>query len=234
VKWSVGNTPYEVYTPSLASSDSLDMLPHGLDVRNKVISTVGTVAHRRPSLYEVYPMSLSPVLLPIWEQVNQDANNNATVDNTATIVNFDARFREMIQVHTNQNDRYEMAQSLRACRKPRELPVQFFRCKLREFNSYIEWIPGTEPALSDQQMKQTFHDAMPPTWRERFAKGGNSLNGMTFVQVVQFFRQQEVQAARKILENNFNFIVTYPFFFGRYCNTGSECFHSPESGVGRS
>jgi hypothetical protein len=77
VKWSVNNTRYEVYAPSLASFDILDMLPHGLAVRNKVISTVGTVAHRGPSLYEVYPRSLSPVLLPMWEQVIQDANSNA-------------------------------------------------------------------------------------------------------------------------------------------------------------
>jgi hypothetical protein len=108
----------------------------------------------------------------------------------------------MIAVHATPEDCYDFVQSLRACRKPRELPVQTSLYKLREFNSYIDWTPGDEPALNEQQVKQAFHDTMSPTWRERFANADNSLAGMTMAQVVQYFRKQEDQAARKMNKNS--------------------------------
>lgn len=201
IKWTINNTKYEVYLPTLLTFELADLLAHGVSIRNKVLTTVGTAAHRGPSLYEVYSRALSPVLLSVWEQLNQEANNNPLVNNTQTVNHFDSRFREMIAVHATQEDRYDLVQALRACRKPRELPVQTFWYKLREFNSYIDWIPGNEPALNEQQVKQALHDAMPPTWRERFANAGNSLAGMTMAQVVQYFRKQEDQATRKMNEN---------------------------------
>ena len=59
----------------------------------------------------------------MWEQINTDADNDAAVDNTQTVDNFDARLREFIQVHATADDRYELAQYLRACRKPRDITV---------------------------------------------------------------------------------------------------------------
>ena len=202
IKWTINNTKYEVYLPTLQTFELSDIVSHGVTLRNKVMTTVGTAAHRGLSLYEVYSRSLSPVLLTDWEQLNQEADNDPNVNNIATVNHFDSRLREMIAVHATSDNRYELVQSLRACRKPRDLPVQTFWYKLREFNSYVDWIPGNEPALNEQQVKQAFHDAMPPTWQERFANAGNSLVGMTMAQVVQYFRKQEDQAARKMNENN--------------------------------
>jgi hypothetical protein len=202
IKWVIGNTRYEVYVPSISSFDTEDILPHGQALRTKVLAAVGTAAHRGPSLFEVYSRSLSPVLSSMWEGGLKNAEEDELVHNTKTIENFDARFKDLIQVHSTTDERYELAQFLRGCRKPRDLPVQSFWYKLREINTYIEWLPGEEPALNEQQLKQAFHDAMPPTWRERFANAGNSLNGMTMAQVAQYFRGHESQATRKMLENN--------------------------------
>jgi hypothetical protein len=44
-------------------------------------------------------------------------------------------------------------------------------------------LPGEQPALNEQQLKQALHYAMPPTWRERFANAGNSITGITMEQV---------------------------------------------------
>jgi hypothetical protein len=202
IKWTTNASKYEVYVPILSSFGNMDLIAHAVAVRTKVLSSVGTVAHRGPALYELYPRSLPFVLLSEWEQLNSEADQAETVDNTTTIVNFDARLREFIEAHATADFRYELAQFLRSCHKPMNLPVHTFSYKLREFNSYIEWIPGTKPKLNDQQLKQAFHDAMPPTWRDRFANAGNTVTTLSMPQLLQYFRTQEEQAARKMLENN--------------------------------
>jgi hypothetical protein len=155
-----------------------------------------------PAHYEVFPRSLPFVLLSEWEQINAEADQADDVDNTTTIANFDTRLREFFQAHATADYRYELAQFLRSCHKPMNLPVHTFSYKLREFNSYIEWIPGTEPKLNDHQLKQAFHDAMPPTWRDRFANAGNTVTTLSMSQLLQYFRTQKEQASRKMQENN--------------------------------
>ena len=61
---------------------------------------------------------------------------------------------------------------------------------------------GTKPKLNDQQLKQAFHDAMPPTWRDRFANAGNTVTTLSMPQLLQYFRTKEEQASRKMQENN--------------------------------
>ena len=146
-------------------------------------------------------LELSLVLSTVWEQINTDANNDPNVDNTETEAHFDERLREFISVHSTADDCYEWVQYLRACCKPRELPVQAFWYKLRKLNSYIMWIPGNEPSLTDPQMKQAFHDGMQNTWRERFTNAGNSISTITMAEVVPYFRKQEALAAKTMIEN---------------------------------
>ena len=202
IKWTRGTSRYEVYVSILHSLELGEVLPHSMSVRDKVLTTVNTDAQKGPSLYKVFPRTMTPVLRVTWDQVNQEADNNPDVDNTMTIENFDARLREFIAAHATAEDRYNLVQHLRACGKPRELPVQSFWYKLREFNSYVAWIPGTEPALNEQQMRQAFYDAMPPTWRKWFANLGNSVGSTSMVVVVCYFRQQEREATRKMQDNN--------------------------------
>ena len=59
IKWSRGTSRYEVYVPTLSTLELNDLLPHCMAVRAKGLSTVGTDAHKGPSLYEVFPRSLS-------------------------------------------------------------------------------------------------------------------------------------------------------------------------------
>jgi hypothetical protein len=196
IKWKQENTKYEVYTPILKSMDIGEMIPHIISIKSKVTTTVSEEDHAGPSLFEVFPRSLSIVLATIWEQVRDDALNN-----DETVANFDNRAKDLLAVHATSDDRYDLVQQLRAIRKPRELPVQAFWYKLKEFNSYIDWLPGTEPALTEGQLKQTFHDSMPITWRERFANAGNTVLALAMAEMVRYFRKQENQAFKKGLEN---------------------------------
>jgi hypothetical protein len=104
ITWVIANTRYEVYVPSISSFDIEDILPHGHALRTKVVAAVGTAAHRWPSLFEVYSRSLSPVLSAMWDGVMKNAEEDELIDNTKTIENFDARFRDLIQIHSTTDE----------------------------------------------------------------------------------------------------------------------------------
>jgi hypothetical protein len=42
---------------------------------------------------------------------------------------------------------------------------------------------------------------MPAAWKERFVNSGASITQMTTTQVVGYFRQQEKQVLKKMIEN---------------------------------
>jgi hypothetical protein len=58
-------------------------------------------------------------------------------------------------------------------------------------------MPGTEPPLNVNQLKQGFYDAMPPTWKERIVSSGNSVSSMPIAQMVRYFKAQETLEAKK-------------------------------------
>jgi hypothetical protein len=66
----------------------------------------------------------------------------------------------------------------------------------------MDWVPGVEDYLNENQLKQAFYDYMPPTWRERFVQAGHSSRAMTLAQVLHYFRQQESLTEREQAEND--------------------------------
>jgi hypothetical protein len=83
------------------------------------------------------------------------------------------------------------------------MKVQTFWNRIREINKHIEWLPGSEPVLTDDQLQQSFYDAMPETWKvpetwkDRYVDSGSVFEDSTFAEVVQYFRRQESNANKK-------------------------------------
>lgn len=103
IKWSIGNNRYEIYHTILDTFDVDKTLPHVLTFRSKVDTTVGVAAHKGPSLYQVFPRTLSLVLRGIWETINESADNDPAMDNTQTSDNFDNRLREFIAINATED-----------------------------------------------------------------------------------------------------------------------------------
>jgi len=130
----------------------------------------------------------------MWDIIAQDQDE--------TLESFDNCLRTFIESHATTDDQHELIQQLRTPKKPRELPVHNFYYRLRELNAYVEWLPGTEPPLTDNQLKQAFYDAMPNSWRERFIGAGHSNLTMSMAELIRYFRLQENLAIKKMAENS--------------------------------
>ena len=62
VKWSITNTCYEVALPFLQGLEIGEVLQHCLDVRHRVLNIITNNAHEAPSLFRVFPQTISAVL----------------------------------------------------------------------------------------------------------------------------------------------------------------------------
>ena len=196
IKWQIANSKYEIHTPELSDLDIAVFLPHCLDVRNKIVSAVSAENHKAPSLFRVFPCTISPVLRSIWDNLVEGAPNDASE------LDFNGCLLDFIAVHVTAEDRHDLLTQLRSANKPRDMHVQTFYYRLRKINDYVVWMPGNEISLTEDQLKQAFYDAMPNTWRERFLTAGKSIHADTFAQTIRYFRQQEILAAQKQLAND--------------------------------
>ena len=194
LKWNIGNSRYEVHVAILDGLETGDLLRHCLEVRDRVKKVVTTAAHVAPSLFRVFDRTISLVLQATWDNVLTEV---AERDEAA----FDEVLKLFIAANCSSGDRYDVVQQIRRPTKPRALLVQNFFYRLREINSYVSWLPGTEPALDDNQMKQSLFNGMPQKWRDRFEASGSQIENKTIQELVRYFRQQESNARRKQLEN---------------------------------
>lgn len=197
VKWSIGNSRYEIYTTTLEDIDVGALISHCLAVKYKIRQAVTTPAHFEQSLFRVFPRTLSNVLRPIWDVIVSDQDEIAESED-----GFEEAIKEFIATHADSQDRHELVKQLRTAVKPMNLSVQAFYYRLLEINQMVVWLPGNVDRLDDNQLKHVLHDAMPETWRDRFMNAGNSIDTSTLAQVLRYFRQQENRALRKARDNS--------------------------------
>jgi hypothetical protein len=84
-------------------------------------------------------------------------------------------FEKFIAGLTTDQDRHELIQLLRPL-KPR---VQSLYYRLIQLNGYVNYLPGNDYPLTEDQLKQSFHDGMPPTWKERFLTTGFAVRNVS-------------------------------------------------------
>ena len=120
IKWQIANGKYEIHTPELSDLDIAVLLPHCIDVRNKILSAVSTENHKAASLFRVFPRTISFVLRSIWDNIV------AGVPNDPSEADFNGCLMEFIAVHVTAEDRHDLLVQLRSARKPRDLHVQTF------------------------------------------------------------------------------------------------------------
>lgn len=199
LKWKMTTSNYEIHIGQLDSFNTGDVVEHSTNFIHAVKQTVTTIAHVGPSLFKTYSRTLSKPLDSIWKSVLQDVLHTGRPQNTEE--DFEYFLKAFVAVHTSPEDRYEALQQLRLYRKPPTLMVQSFYYRIREVNEMISWMPGTEPALDDRQIRQVFHDGMPQAWKSRFADAGKSTSVSQLADLLKYFRTQERQQAIKAHEN---------------------------------
>ena len=193
-KWIQDSQCYEIHSPKLVSFELEDLLPHCLEVRQRVITVCAENDHKGPSLYQILGRTLATPLRALWETITSGITQ-------FSVANFDLSLRAFIAATATSDDKHELLQQLRNPSKPRALSVRAFYYRLIELNGYAFWMPGEELSLSHLEIKQAFYDGMPPTWRERFVQAGKSQSQVQQADLIRYFQLQERLATSKASEN---------------------------------
>jgi hypothetical protein len=204
IKWVVRKNKYEIHIPVLCRYELGHVTEHCLLVMHKINQEVGIdEATRYASYVAVLPRTLSVTLLSMWDNVLVE---KPIVDDDVDGVHADITgFRTWIQLFIASNatdlDTHELLDFIRQSNKPRTMKVQAFYIRLHELNDMVEWLPGNETKLTEKQLDQAFHDAMPDVWTARYANAGRSVRMDTHAQMLHFFRTQQAYADRADFRN---------------------------------
>ena len=101
-------------------------------------------------------------------------------------------------------DRHALLQYLRQGfpKKPKRITVQVLVTLFQQLNNMAGWLPGQMPILTEEELKQAYHDCMPSSWTERLAATGRTVPGESLQTLRMYFGQQETLAKRLEDANN--------------------------------
>jgi hypothetical protein len=117
LKWSHGDTKYEIFISILDNLELMFLSPHCLDAKEKIEQVVSD-AHLSQALFRVFPRTVSTVLRTIWDIMLQDQQP------AETEAAFDLCLRSFIDSHSTTDDRHDLINQLHQAHKPREILVQ--------------------------------------------------------------------------------------------------------------
>ena len=196
LRFKQGTTGFEIYYRELTTADLKDVLPHCLKFKTSMTNLGLTQAQLGQTMQRQFVRTLSQVLGIVWQQILVDFPPADT-----SVEAFDQLLRHFIAAHADEEDRQELANQLRAIHRPRWLSSTNYMYQFRERCSYIEWLPGTTPALTDDEMKAAFFNGFPESWKRDWNKSKGTLTNYTLVEISRFMRRLERDATHVALQN---------------------------------
>jgi hypothetical protein len=168
------------------------IVSHCLTVMHKIDARVGNnAANRFASNMNMFPRTLSLPHVATWDTVHVD-HPLAAQD----VACFQQAIWHFIAVHATDEDRHELLDYICSVAKPRKMDVQTYYSRLHELNNQVNWLPGTDLPLTEDQLHQAFFDGVPITWKERFENAGRSVRNITRADLLRFFRMQQKASDR--------------------------------------
>ena len=126
-------------------------------------------------LFAMFNSMLNGQALTEWQAVY-----NALADGTALdLAQLEQSIQALIAAFAVDADRHALLQYLRQGfpKKPKRITVQVLVTLFQQLNNMADWLPGHMPILTEEELKQAYHDRMPSSWTERYAATGHTVPG---------------------------------------------------------
>jgi hypothetical protein len=157
---------------------------------HKIDAHVGNhPVERFASYMDVFPHTLSLPHVATWDTILID-HPLATQDEAG----FQPAMRHFIAMHTTDEDCHELLDYIRSVAKPCKMDVQTYYIRLHELNCQVDWLPGNDFPLTEDQLHQAFFDGMPTAWKERYKNTGRCVHTTPQAKLHRFFQMQQKAA----------------------------------------
>jgi hypothetical protein len=197
IKWTIEKEKYEIHQTILEKVEIGEILTHCLRVVHKIKTEVGYNEKKLvKSHIQVLPRTFSIPLTAMWDQIAEEF-----LMNEEKLANFNILLRHFFEAHSTDDDRHDLLTQIRNVRLPKQMKTQSFFYRLRELNDYVDWLPGHEPKLTEDQLNLAFYTGMRLKWKERYVNAGKSIQHNNRQSLLRYFRNQQVAAERNQILN---------------------------------
>jgi hypothetical protein len=140
-------------------------------------------AANRFALYmNVFPCTLSLPHVATWDTVLVD--HPLAVQDVAS---FQQAIWHFIAVHATD----ELLDYIHSVAKPRKMDIQTYYSCLCELNHQVDWLPGADLPLTEDQLHQAFLDGMHTIWKEQCVNASRrSICNTACADLLRFFCMQ--------------------------------------------
>jgi hypothetical protein len=179
---TISATKNEIVSHILSKFELGNIMAHCLTVMHKIDARVGNNAVNRFTSYmNVFPCTLSLPHVARWDTVLVD--HPLAAQDMASIQQAIWHF---IAVHATNKDYHELL-DICSIAKPCKMDVQTYTSCLHELNHQVDWLPGTDLPLTEDQLHQAFFDGMPTIWKEQYENAGHSVHNTTYADLLRVF-----------------------------------------------
>ena len=191
-------TTHEMYLPYL---DGLQVTLGDIVLHCKrVFEEVRSKNIRHDGLFATFNSMLNGQALTEWQAVCNTLPDGTALD----LAQLEQSIQALIAAFAVDADRHALLQYLRQDfpKKPKRIMVQVLVTLFQQLNNMADWLPGHMSILTEEELKQAYHDRMPNSWTERLAATGCTVPGETLQSLRSYFMQQETLAKRLEDANN--------------------------------
>ena len=189
IKWSCGNTKYKIYTPVLNNLELYILILHScLEVKNKIkqITHNDTQCSSRTLSFSRIPSNY----IYSTPQKYMGCHNYTDENPQENVQGFEVCICSFIASHSTAKDRHKLISQLQSPHKPPEIKAQIFYYPLCKVNGFDNWLPGNDPRLNEDQLKQALLYSMPFSWCECIELAGHTASAMmTLAEVLRYFKE---------------------------------------------
>ena len=198
LRFKAGTANHDRHFHILTDADApFDTVMFHIESFKTTIDSAVTEAQRGAAYFSVFPRTL---VHPNYEHCYRDLV--AAAANMTTAASFDDVILKMIKEFFTPADRELFVQQLRNSKLPRDMRVAAFARSLQRNNNRVLSLPGAEPNLDGQQIKNAFYNAMPVAWKANWNNHhpGGLLN-TALPSIVEYFAHQQHQSMEKAKAN---------------------------------
>jgi hypothetical protein len=99
-------------------------------------------------------------------------------------------------MHATDEDCHELLDYILSVAKLHKMDVQTYYICLQELNRQVNWLPGNDLPLTEDQLQQAFFDSMLTTSKERYENASRSVRTTPRAELLRFFRMQQKASER--------------------------------------
>ena len=143
-------------------------------------------------LFDNFEEVLTDTAIDKWENIV-----SAIPQNQRTVARFNQSIEAFYRRYVDARARDVMISYIKTIKKPVQATVMDHSDRMETLMRYTNRLPGTEPLLTEQQMKNYIFDSYSMTWKENYERSGRNIETDTLAQINEYMSNEKQYADRR-------------------------------------